>query len=162
MPTDQRRVAPSLFSGRPEVGSTLEKHAAGEGPLRLQAPSGVYVEIRVPVQPDSISGQASNAGYHSVVETSAGRKYSVRQRRVDFRPPNGCVLCTDVKFDREVMGELSHPRGPCRDEYIEVPEPEGSGQLREGGFRAQDGVAIGTRTHTHTHLQMSLPLNLST
>merc|ERR1719478_711345 len=65
--------------------------------------------------------QASCAGFHTVAPDANGvRRLSVRHRTVDFRPPTGNVLCTQVKFDREVMGELSHPKGRCRTEYIEA------------------------------------------
>jgi len=112
----------SLLKREEPVGSTLEEHPAGEGPIRIQAPSGLFAEIRVPAQPESFAGQASNAGFHTVVDVSGGRRLSVRHRVVDFRPPTGCVLSTQVKFDREaeVMGELSHPKGRCRNEYIEA------------------------------------------
>jgi len=44
----------------------------------------------------------------------------MRHRVLDFRPPTGHILCTQVKFDREVMGEISHPQTRCRKEYIEA------------------------------------------
>ncbi|CAK0868325.1 unnamed protein product, partial [Prorocentrum cordatum] len=97
------------------------EHVAGEGPLRLQAPSGIYAEIRIPVQPEEpLSQDTSCAGYHAVVAVGSGRTRSLRHRTLDFRPPTGGVLCTQVTFDRDVMGELSHPRGKVREEYIEV------------------------------------------
>ncbi|CAE7857818.1 unnamed protein product, partial [Symbiodinium necroappetens] len=100
------------------VGKTVEEPDE-KGPLRLQAPSGVYVEVRIPQE--GAKEQASCAGIHSVVEVSGGRQMSVRHRVVDFRPPTGRVLCTQVKFDKEVMAaELSYPRGRFRDEYIEA------------------------------------------
>ncbi|CAE7379505.1 unnamed protein product, partial [Symbiodinium pilosum] len=89
-------------------------------PVKVRlAPSGVYVEVRIPQEGSTV--QASCAGIHAVLEVSGGRKMSVRHRVVDFRPPTGRVLCTQVKFDQEVMAaELSHPRGRYRDEYIEA------------------------------------------
>ncbi|CAE8649127.1 unnamed protein product, partial [Polarella glacialis] len=102
------------------VGKTVEENPDSDGPIRLQAPSGVFAEIRIPKQGGETAAQASCGGIHGLVDVSGGRKLSVRHRVVDFRPPTGCVLCTQVKFDREVMAELSHPRGRCRDEYIEA------------------------------------------
>eukprot|EP00439_Symbiodinium_sp_Y106_P031210 s2642_g3.t1 len=100
------------------VGKTVEEPDE-KGPLRLQAPSGVYVEVRLPQE--GAKEQASCAGIHSLVEVSGGRQMSVRHRVVDFRPPTGRVLCTQVKFDKEVMAaELSYPHGRFRDEYIEA------------------------------------------
>eukprot|EP00928_Gymnodinium_smaydae_P017153 TRINITY_DN16553_c0_g1_i1.p1 TRINITY_DN16553_c0_g1~~TRINITY_DN16553_c0_g1_i1.p1 ORF type:complete len:1024 (+),score=189.15 TRINITY_DN16553_c0_g1_i1:153-3224(+) len=110
----------SLLRREETVGKTVEEHTAGKGPIRMQAPSGLYAEIRIPAQADEVATQESCGGYHAVVDATGGRRMSVRYRTVDFRPPNGCVLCTQVKFDREVMGELSHPRGRMRDEYIEA------------------------------------------
>ncbi|CAE6971955.1 unnamed protein product [Symbiodinium natans] len=108
----------SLTRREEPVGKTVEEPDA-KGPLRLQAPSGVYVEVRIPQ--DGATEQASCAGIHSVVEVSGGRQMSVRHHVVDFRPPTGRVLCTQVKFDKEVMAaELSYPRGRFRDEYIEA------------------------------------------
>lgn len=140
----------SLLKREDPVGATPEQHPAGDGPIRIQAPSGVYAEVRIPVATDNFYAQASNAGYHSIVDTSDGGRLSVRHRVVDFRPPTGCVLGTQVKFDREVMGELSHPKGRCRNEYIEAwtrlangpvsalelvsetPAPGGGGRSRAG------------------------------
>lgn len=110
----------SLLRREETVGETVEEHPAGQGPLRLQAPSGIFAEIRIPARCDDALTQASCGGYHAVVDASGGKRLSVRHRTIDFRPPSGCVLCTQVKFDREVMGELSHPRGRVRDEYIEA------------------------------------------
>mmetsp|Transcript_148200 Transcript_148200/g.475975 ORF Transcript_148200/g.475975 Transcript_148200/m.475975 type:complete len:1751 (-) Transcript_148200:103-5355(-) len=101
----------------------VEQHATRDGPLRIQAPSGVYVEIRIPKQAkgmDSSVAQKSCAGYHVVVDAAGGRQVSLRHRAVDFRPPTGSIVCTTVRFDHEVMGELSYPRGRFRDEYIEA------------------------------------------
>eukprot|EP00927_Polykrikos_kofoidii_P007358 TRINITY_DN13006_c2_g1_i1.p1 TRINITY_DN13006_c2_g1~~TRINITY_DN13006_c2_g1_i1.p1 ORF type:complete len:1258 (+),score=213.79 TRINITY_DN13006_c2_g1_i1:73-3846(+) len=106
--------------GGKTVGGSLIEHAAGKGPLRMQAPSGVFAEIWIPDKASDASQQESCAGYHAVVDGGGGRRLSVRHRTVDFRPPTGVVLCTQVRFDREVLGELSHPRGRCRDEYIEA------------------------------------------
>jgi len=111
----------SLLKREEPVGHNLEEHPPGMGPIRLQAPSGIFAEIRIPEQPDSFT-QGSCGGFHAVVDMD-GKRLSVRHRTVDFRPPTGCVLCTQVKFDREVMGELSHPKGRCRDEYIEAVTP---------------------------------------
>ncbi|CAJ1436208.1 unnamed protein product, partial [Effrenium voratum] len=88
------------------VGKTVEEPELSEGPLRIQAPSGVFVEVRL---------DKSCAGI-AVMD----RKMSVRHRLVDFQPPTGRVLCTQVKFNKEVMAELSHPRGRFRDEYVEA------------------------------------------
>eukprot|EP00929_Paragymnodinium_shiwhaense_P068632 TRINITY_DN3454_c0_g1_i1.p1 TRINITY_DN3454_c0_g1~~TRINITY_DN3454_c0_g1_i1.p1 ORF type:complete len:1196 (-),score=217.43 TRINITY_DN3454_c0_g1_i1:63-3650(-) len=110
----------SLLRREETFTGALEEHTAGKGPLRLQSPSGLFIELRIPADVEDITGQGSCAGYHAVVDARDGRKLSVRHRTLDFRPPTGCVLCTQVKFDKEVLGELSHPRGRCRDEFIEA------------------------------------------
>lgn len=102
--------------------------------MRLQAPCGVYVEIRIPARgarADLSVAQKSCAGYQVAVD-SGGPLRSLRHRLVDFRPPNGSIICTQVIFDHEVMGELSYPRGRLRDEYIEALP----GGLVGGGGRA--------------------------
>lgn len=106
------------------IGVTVQEHAKGSvsGPMRLQAPSGLYVEVRIPKKADDESSQESCAGFHAVVDLGSERRLSVRHRVIDFRPPRGAVLCTQVKFDKEVtvMGELSTPRSRHRDEYVEA------------------------------------------
>lgn len=109
----------TLLKREEPVEVTIEEHVAGEGPIRIQAPSGLYAEIRLPKQSERTSTQRSCAGHHALVDLN-GRQLSLRHRVLDFQPPTGAVLCTQVKIDREVMGELSHPRSRCRDEYIEV------------------------------------------
>lgn len=123
-----------LLKREEPVGTPIQEHVAGEGPLRLQAPSGIYAEIRIPVQPEDPLSQESCAGYHAVVAVGSGRTRSLRHRTLDFRPPTGGVLCTQVTFDRDVMGELSHPRGKCREEYIEVWTKLKSGPITPSSF----------------------------
>ncbi|CAE6927179.1 unnamed protein product [Symbiodinium sp. CCMP2456] len=108
------------------VGKTVEEPDE-KGPLRLQAPSGVYVEVRIPQE--GAKEQASCAGIHSVVEVSGGRQMSARcgtvwltsgHRRGGFFAHRHVAVIL-VKFDKEVMAaELSYPRGRFRDEYIEA------------------------------------------
>merc|ERR1740121_1536582 len=110
--------------------------------MRFQAPSGVFVEIRIPkTELDDAAQQKSCAGYHIVADVGGGRQLSLRHRTIDFRPPTGCIICTQVKFDHEVMGELSYPRGRCRDEYIEAWT-----QLHGGPVTALELVAETSRT----------------
>ncbi|CAK0836102.1 unnamed protein product, partial [Prorocentrum cordatum] len=92
------------------------------------APSGVFAEVRIPRQVDDFHKQESCGGFHAIVDAGS-RRLSVRHRAVDFQPPDGCVLCTQVKFDHEVMGELSHPRTRCREEYIEAWTKVDSGPI---------------------------------
>merc|ERR1719171_1919177 len=70
----------SLLKREEPIGNTVEEHPAGEGPLRLQAPSGVFAEIRIPKKSDDARLQESCAGYHTVVQGSGNRKLSVRHR----------------------------------------------------------------------------------
>eukprot|EP00930_Biecheleria_cincta_P016674 TRINITY_DN13465_c0_g1_i1.p1 TRINITY_DN13465_c0_g1~~TRINITY_DN13465_c0_g1_i1.p1 ORF type:complete len:1166 (-),score=200.49 TRINITY_DN13465_c0_g1_i1:88-3585(-) len=112
----------SLLRREEPVGKTVQEQPAGkeDGPMRLQAPSGIYAEIRIPKDSSDVAGQASSGGLHALVDVAGGRKMSVRHQTVNFCPPQGRMLCTQVKFDREVMAELSHPKGRYRDEYIEA------------------------------------------
>lgn len=109
-----------LLKREEPAGRVIEDHKGVDGPMRLQAPSGLFAEIRIPLKAEDVLKQESCAGYHTVVDSTKKGKVSLRHRAIDFRPPKGCVLCTQVKFDHEVMAEVSHPSGRCRDEYVEA------------------------------------------
>jgi len=51
----------SLLKREEPVGKTVEEHPAGEGPIRLQAPCGLFAEIRIPKKADDATCQESCA-----------------------------------------------------------------------------------------------------
>jgi len=80
-------------------GAVTEKYSKGEGPLRIQAPSGIYTEFGVSASGE-VHGQTSCCGILSVEEQDDDNKtVAFRQATVGFEPPAGGALKSIVVFE---------------------------------------------------------------
>lgn len=77
--------------------AVVQKFGRGDGPLRIVAPSGVYVEVNIQ-NPGEVVGQASSCGLLSV-ENTDGQLILVRHSAVSFEPPIGGARSSSVVLD---------------------------------------------------------------
>mmetsp|Transcript_37326 Transcript_37326/g.98404 ORF Transcript_37326/g.98404 Transcript_37326/m.98404 type:complete len:926 (+) Transcript_37326:38-2815(+) len=78
-------------------GTVVEKFGRGEGPLRIQAPSGIYVEVAIRT-PGETAGQLSSCGTLRV-EWEDGQLLASRHRFLGFMPPAGRAHKTRIALD---------------------------------------------------------------
>ncbi|CAE7784967.1 unnamed protein product, partial [Symbiodinium pilosum] len=76
----------SLVQREQPLGTTVAEFTDGDGPLRLQAPSGLFVELCIPRRKGHDLEEASFGGYCHVEANGRQLQY-VQQRRIDFQPP---------------------------------------------------------------------------
>mmetsp|Transcript_93734 Transcript_93734/g.264632 ORF Transcript_93734/g.264632 Transcript_93734/m.264632 type:complete len:684 (-) Transcript_93734:143-2194(-) len=111
----------ALRSREQPVGTLADKHTDDSCPLRLQCPSGYYVEARIPSSSSSTAWvqHASCGGRHAVMEDD-GRIFSVRGLIVGFQPPSPVgseyqLSRRKAKFDDEHLTlcevTMPHPDG---------------------------------------------------
>ncbi|CAE7699789.1 unnamed protein product, partial [Symbiodinium microadriaticum] len=77
----------SLVQREQPLGTTVAEYTDGDGPLRLQAPSGLFVELCIPRKKGHDTEEASFGGYCHVEANGRHLQY-MQQRRIDFQPPH--------------------------------------------------------------------------
>ena len=77
----------SLVQREQPLGTTIAEYTDGDGPLRLQAPSGLFVELCIPRKKGQNDLEASFGGYCHV-EANGHQLQYMQQRRIDFQPPH--------------------------------------------------------------------------
>lgn len=164
-------------------GTLAEEHSEGDGPLRLQAAGGLFIELRLPQEngrPGSTEQkEASFCGCCRTVEKD-GRVLCTQLRAVDFQPPSVGALRCNVTIGKSSMEAVGYPGGEYRErwkrlssarhsEFValelqsEVPEPKnprcgvwlfaGNRFARLVGPPRGSGLVAGTCCRSLAHLQ---------
>eukprot|EP00930_Biecheleria_cincta_P034527 TRINITY_DN23857_c0_g1_i2.p1 TRINITY_DN23857_c0_g1~~TRINITY_DN23857_c0_g1_i2.p1 ORF type:complete len:697 (+),score=196.10 TRINITY_DN23857_c0_g1_i2:113-2092(+) len=102
----------SLVQREEPLGTIIEEYIEGDGPLRLQSPGGLFVELRIPEGetskfPETTHREASFAGRCLATEKD-GFVHCVQLRGVDFQPPTVDIPNFQVTLSEasiEVVGQ---------------------------------------------------------
>lgn len=100
----------SLLRREQPLGTLVEEHAEGDGPLRIQCPGGLYIEARIPQNSGGVVQHASCGGRHILMEVES-LVLSLRQSIVGFQPCSVERVQRKARFNEGqlTMGEVTHP-----------------------------------------------------
>merc|ERR1712207_53639 len=102
----------------------VEECVIGEGPIRLQAACGLYIEVCTASAGNAIGnarGQASCAG---CLEPPRG-SVTARHRIVDFQPPTGEAPQAELSLNGVLLTETGLPAGRYCETWMRLESSEG-------------------------------------
>jgi len=113
----------SLVQREQPLGTIVEDHTEGDGPLRLQSSTGLFIDIRIPAaDSESEFKQASCGGRCHTACLPSGQVVSTQLRQVDFQPPGVFASQFQVTLSSSSMECVEHPNPQSRELWARIGE----------------------------------------
>lgn len=135
----QQAGAWGLVQREEPLGTIVEEYTEGDGPLRLQAPSGLFIELRVPETDTGGEHKQASFGGRCRTVKQDGQVVCTQLRAIDFQPPEVYAPRSQMTLGTSSIEAVGHPHGEYRELWArlsdetdvvalelqsEVPEPK--------------------------------------
>jgi len=114
----------SLAQREEPLGTIVEEFTDGDGPLRLQAPGGLFIEIRIPDAASEGEHKQASFGGNFRVCSDKGQMMCTQLRSIDFQPPSVEVPRFQVTLSPSSMEAVGHPAGDFRELWARLSSAE--------------------------------------
>lgn len=108
------------------IGTIVEQYTKGEGPVRLQAPRGLFIELRATKVDGGKQREASFGGRCRTMEED-GKIVCTHLRTVDFQPPGVFAPRWHITVGASRLEAVSHPGNECLELWARYGSAEESG-----------------------------------
>jgi len=111
----------TLVQHEEPLGTISVEFTDGTGPMRLQAPGGLFIELRMAQSEQGLKAEASFGGKSFLAMDNDGRAVCSSDRAVDYQPPVAQSPKTQIKFMENALEAVSLPNQESRDLWARLP-----------------------------------------
>lgn len=113
----------SLMTREEPLGTVAMEYTEGDGPLRLQSPGGVFVELRLPAEGGrGTEHQECSFAGRCHIATREDKAICTQLRAVDFQPPRARPAQTELKFGADSLEAVGFPEAEHRELWARLKD----------------------------------------
>eukprot|EP00406_Dinophysis_acuminata_P011683 CAMPEP_0179227854 /NCGR_PEP_ID=MMETSP0797-20121207/9528_1 /TAXON_ID=47934 /ORGANISM="Dinophysis acuminata, Strain DAEP01" /LENGTH=460 /DNA_ID=CAMNT_0020934895 /DNA_START=1 /DNA_END=1380 /DNA_ORIENTATION=- len=109
------------------IGTVVAEYTKGEGPVRLQAPRGLFVELRPSARADGGKQREASFGGRCRMSEEDGKVVCTQLRAVDFQPPAVFAPRWQLAVSASRIEAVSHPGSDCLELWARYASTDDSG-----------------------------------